>query len=86
MRTAKACFVALFLVSASGVVLAHNCPYDMKDIDAKLATKPKLSAADAAKIAKLRAEGEVLHNAGKHDESMKSLGEARIMLGIPRPE
>jgi len=30
----------------------------------------------------LREEGEKFHKAGKHDESMKALGEAKKMLGI----
>jgi hypothetical protein len=54
----------------------------MKAIDAKLAANPKLSDADAAKIKKLRAEGEAAHKAGKHDDSMKALGEAKKMLGL----
>ena len=62
--------------------LAHNCPNEMKAIDAKMATKPALSAADATKVSQLRADGEAQHKAGKHDESMKSLGEAKKMLGI----
>ena len=61
---------------------AHNCPNEMKAIDAKLATHPKLSDADAAKVKQLRADGEAAHKAGKHDDSMKSLGEAKKILGI----
>jgi hypothetical protein len=30
----------------------------------------------------LREEGEKAHKAGKHDESMKALGEAKKMLGM----
>jgi hypothetical protein len=33
-------------------------------------------------VKKLRADGEAAHKAGKHDESMKALGEAKKMLGI----
>ena len=51
-------------------------------VDAKLKTKPALSSDDAAKVAKLRADGEAYHKAGKHDESMKSLLEAKKILGI----
>ena len=40
----------------AGTAWAHNCPNEMKDIDAKLKTKPALSSDDAAKVAKLRAE------------------------------
>lgn len=72
----------LAIALAAGGALAHNCPNEMKAIDAKLATNPKLSAADAAKVKQLRADGEVQHKAGKHDDSMKSLGEAKKILGI----
>jgi len=73
---------ALVLCGASGMALAHNCPNEMKAIDARLSTKPALSPEDAAKVAKLRADGEAYHKAGKHDESMKSLLEAKKILGI----
>jgi hypothetical protein len=74
--------VAAALALASGAALAHNCPNEMKAIDAKLATNPSISAADIAKIKVLRADGEAAHKAGKHDDSMKALGEAKKMLGI----
>ena len=66
----------------SGAALAHNCPNEMKAIDAKLATSPTLAEADMAKVKQLRAEGEAAHKAGKHDESMQKLGEAKKLLGI----
>ena len=74
-------FAAVLAVSA-GFALAHNCPNEMKAIDAKLATNPKLSDADMAKVKQLRSDGEAQHKAGKHDDSMKSLGEAKKILGI----
>lgn len=82
MQTMTIRTLTLALLLASGTALAHNCPNEMKTIDAKLATKPGLSAEDAAKVAKLRADGEAQHKAGKHDDSMKSLGEAKKLLGI----
>jgi len=54
----------------------------MKAIDAKLATNPSLSADNAAKVKQLRADGETHHKAGKHDDSMKALAEAKKILGI----
>ena len=69
-------------LAAAGTAFAHNCPNEMKAIDAKLATSPTLSAADAAKVKQLRADGEAAHKAGKHDDSMKALGEAKKLLGI----
>ena len=74
---------ALVLLSLSaGAALAHNCPNEMKAIDAKLATNPGLSADNAAKVKQLRADGETHHKAGKHDDSMKALAEAKKILGI----
>lgn len=72
----------LVLAVAAGAAMAHNCPNEMKAIDAKLATGPKLSDTDLAKVKALRADGEAAHKAGKHDDSMKSLGEAKKILGI----
>jgi hypothetical protein len=78
----KKLLMTALLAAASGVALAHNCPNEMKAIDAKLATNPKLADADAAKVKALRADGEAAHKAGKHDDSMKALGEAKKLLGI----
>ncbi|HPU52932.1 MAG: hypothetical protein H6930_04435 [Rhodoferax sp.] len=61
---------------------AHNCPNEMKAIDAKLASGPTLAAADMGKVKSLRADGEKLHKEGKHTESMKALGDAKKLLGI----
>ena len=74
--------IAAALLTASTLALAHNCPNEMKAIDAKLKTNPTLAAADMTRVKELRAEGERLHKAGKHDESLKTLGEARKLLGI----
>lgn len=79
MRHAPVLLAGLFL---AGAAWAHNCPNEMKAIDAKLATKPALSKDVAAKVAALRKSGEAFHKAGKHDESMRDLGEAKKLLGI----
>ena len=60
---------------------AHNCPNEMKAIDAAL-PKAKLDAKQTADVKKLRDEGEQLHKAGKHTESMAALGKAKGILGI----
>jgi hypothetical protein len=78
----KRSIILLSLAAACSLALAHNCPNEMKAIDAKLATSPKLSEADMAKVKQLRADGEAAHKAGKHDDSMKALGEAKKVLGI----
>ena len=78
----KQLIALLTLSAAAGLAFAHGCPGEMKTIDAKLATNPMLSDADMAKVKKLRAEGEAAHAAGKHDESMKLLGEAKKLLAL----
>ena len=78
----KKLLIAAVLAGGAGLAQAHNCPNEMKAIDAKLATNPQLSAADATKVKQLRADGETAHKAGKHDDSMKALGEAKKILGI----
>jgi hypothetical protein len=74
-----ALFAALAL--ASSFVLANNCPNEWKAIDAAL-PKAKLDDKQMAEVKKLRAEGEQLHKAGKHAESMATLGKAKKILGI----
>lgn len=74
-----ALFAALVLASSS--VLAGNCPNEWKAIDAAL-PKAKLDAKQMAEVKKLRADGEQLHKAGKHADSMSTLGKAKKILGI----
>ncbi len=78
---------AVAFVLSSAPASAMHCPADMKKIDAVLNDKDKmmksgLKADDIAKIKGLRSKGEGLHKAGKHKESVESLGEAMKMLGI----
>ena len=67
---------------ASTQAFAFHCPMDMKKIDEALAKSPSLSAAQMSEVKKLRAEGETLHKAGKHQESVDSLGKAMKLLGM----
>jgi len=73
-------FSALLL--ASGTAFAFHCPADMKKIDEAMAKKPKLSAQQSADVKKFRADGEALHKAGKHQESVDTLAKAMKILGI----
>jgi len=66
----------------AGSALAFHCPSDMKKIDEALAKNPKLSAAQMADVKKFRAEGETLHKAGKHQESVDTLAKAMKILDI----
>ena len=63
------------------LALAHNCPTEMKAIDAKLPSA-QLSADTMTKVKGLRAQGEQLHKEGKHTESMAALAEAKKLLGM----
>lgn len=62
--------------------LAFHCPADMKKIDVALATNPKLTTEQLSEVKKLRAEGETLHKAGKHQDSVDALGKAMKILAI----
>ena len=70
------------LALASSQAFAFHCPMDMKKIDEAMGKNPKLSADQMAEVKKLRAEGETLHKAGKHQESVDTLGKAMKMLNV----
>ena len=74
--------IAAVMFAMAGSAFAMHCPMDMKKIDEALAKKPSLSADKLAEVKKLRAEGEKLHNSGKHQESVDTLGKAMAILGI----
>jgi hypothetical protein len=74
-------FAILALLMLSPIAFAHNCPNEMKAIDAELAST-KVAGVNLEKVKALRAEGEKAHKDGKHAESMKALGEAEKILGI----
>ncbi len=74
--------IGMALALASSAAFAFHCPADMKKIDEALATNPKLTPAQLAEVKKYRAEGEALHNAGKHQESIDTLAKAEAILGI----
>lgn len=73
---------AVAAVMFSTAALAMHCPADMKKIDDAMAKNPKLTAAQTADVKKFRAEGEALHKAGKHQESVDTLGKAMKILNI----
>jgi hypothetical protein len=74
-----------FLIAAAALALmatpafASQCPKDMKSIDAALAAGKGGNMMD--KVKALRAEGEALHKAGKHKESVEKLAEALKLIG-----
>ena len=75
----------LFLLGTlfiSASALAFHCPADMKKIDEALGKNPNLTAAQMSEVKTLRADGEALHKAGKHQESVDTLGKAMKILGL----
>jgi hypothetical protein len=74
--------LAIALALASSAAFAFHCPADMKKIDEALAKKPQLSSQQMAEVTKYRAEGEALHKAGKHQESVDTLARAMKILNI----
>ena len=74
--------IAAVMFAMAGSAFAMHCPMDMKKIDEALAKKPEISASKLSEVKKLRAEGEKLHNAGKHQESVDTLAKAMAILGI----
>ena len=72
-------FVALV---AGGTALAFHCPADMAKIDAALAADPQLTEEQLAEVQALRAEGEELHEAGRHQKSVDTLAQALEILGL----
>ncbi len=70
------------LALASSAAFAFHCPADMKKIDEALARNPQLSSSQMAEVKKYRAEGETLHKAGKHQESVETLARAMKILNI----
>ena len=77
----KTMLMAALMLAVSGTALAHNCPNEMKAIDAALG-KASLSVSQMDEVRKLRAEGERLHKDGRHDDSMATLAKAKKLLGI----
>jgi len=81
MKTQLKLFLAATVLAAAPA-FAFHCPADMAKIDAALAKNPQLSADQLAQVKKLRADGEALHKAGKHQESVDTLGRAMTILKI----
>ena len=74
--------LAALLAFSTSAAFAFHCPADMRKIDEAMAKNPKLTAEQAAEVKKYRAEGETLHKAGKHQESVDTLARAMKILNI----
>lgn len=77
----RAILAAAAVVLLAGPAFASSCPKHMKAIDEAIAKDPKLATAE---VKKLRAEGEALHKAGKHADSMMALEKAEKMMGMKK--
>jgi hypothetical protein len=74
--------VAILALSFSaGSAFAFHCPADMAKIDVAMKTA-KLSAADKTQAETYRKEGEALHKAGKHQQSVDTLAKAMAILKV----
>lgn len=76
--------IALFAVTMlfAGTAVAGRCPAEWKKVDDALAKNPTLSAAQMGDVKKARAEGETLHKAGKHSESLAEIDKAKKILNV----
>jgi hypothetical protein len=81
-RNILAACVAAFLSIGASAALAFHCPADMRKIDEAMAKNPRLTPEQTAEVKKYRAEGEQLHKAGKHQESVDTLAKAMKILSI----
>lgn len=74
--------LTLFFAAAviSTPLFAMHCPADMAKIDARLQSSPPSDPAVLEQVKSLRAEGQALHEAGKHGESVEVLGQAMELL------
>lgn len=71
-------FVAAAVVSTP--LFAMHCPADMAKIDERLENNPPSDPAVLESVRNLRSQGEELHEAGNHAESVKVLDRALKML------
>lgn len=69
------------LLGLATPAFAFQCPADMAAIDEALQTAA-LSEEQKQRVQELRAEGERLHEEGRHQESVETLAQAKDLLGI----
>ena len=74
--------LAVVLAFSTSAAFAFHCPADMRKIDEAMANNPKLTPEQTAEVKKYRAEGETLHKAGKHQDSVDTLAKAMKILSI----
>lgn len=72
---------AVLAFALTGPAFAFQCPTDIAKIDAALESAD-LSEAEKAQVTELRDEGERLHQAGDHQQSVDTLAQAKEILGV----
>ena len=77
----KGLIISALVFGLATPAVAFHCPKDMAAIDAAL-PGAQLSDADKAKVMELRKTGETQHKAGDHASSVKTLAEAKKILGV----
>ena len=78
-RILTAAVLSLFV---SAPAFAGTCPLMVEEIDVALVAMPDLSAEQTAEVTILRNEGDALHQAGQHQESVEALQKAKDILGL----
>ena len=82
MKRIALAVIAVVLAFSTSAAFAFHCPADMRKIDEAMAKNPKLTPQQTAEVKKYRAEGETLHKAGKHQDSVDTLAKAMKILSI----
>ncbi|TCT06421.1 hypothetical protein EDC22_1113 [Tepidamorphus gemmatus] len=72
---------AIILALTVAPAMAFQCPADIAKINQALQTT-SLSDAEKAQVIALRDQGQALHDAGQHQQSVDTLAQAKQMLGI----
>lgn len=80
MPSLRAMAVAAILIATAAPALAFQCPSDIAKIDAALAANPGLETNTRNTVKTLRDTGERLHNAGRHQDAVKTLAGAKQIL------
>lgn len=75
------CALAIGFAIVAMPAMAFQCPADISKIDQALQTTT-LSDAEKAQVEALRDQGQTLHDAGQHQQSVDTLAQAKQMLGI----
>jgi hypothetical protein len=81
----KKLFAALVVSAFTAPAWAGSCPTLMLEVDLALEDEAIVAQLDQEaldRVQELRQEGEALHNAGDHDQSVATLNEAKDILGI----